>query len=346
MWALQENKRNEHKEMTSKTKPLIQKLLYLALCILLLFPVYVLVRHLFERSTVTNLPVPFYRKEKSPTHVDRVNRKKKGSICPILQGGLGNRLFQFSTSFAAARNKQMELIVPPDAEIRTVFAINVTSDKPIRLCKGFRKVLDNASPTYNKNLLNFSSEDNIQLGYGLQSWKYFHKYDTELRRQLTFQKHIQNTAEQTIGKIFQKRKIKSRKSITLVGVHIRRGDKVGNHDGFIIATPEYLNRSVNYYAKMYTAVLFLVISDDIAWSKTNMPTHVPVEFISLGKREFDMATVVACDHTIMTIGTFGWWIGYLTGGEVVYVKDAAKKGSRFERILNFEDHFYPQWVGL
>ncbi|OPL33020.1 hypothetical protein AM593_08641, partial [Mytilus galloprovincialis] len=187
------------------------------------------------------------------------------------------------------------------------------------------------------------SEDNIQLGYGLQSWKYFHKYDTELRRQLTFQKHIQNTAEQTIGKIFQKRKIKSRKSITLVGVHIRRGDKVGNHDGFNIATPEYLNRSVNYYAKMYTTVLFLVISDDIAWSKTNMPTHVPVEFISLGKREFDMASVVACDHTIMTIGTFGWWIGYLTGGEVVYVKDAAKKGSRFERILNFEDHFYPQW---
>ncbi|VDI25317.1 Hypothetical predicted protein [Mytilus galloprovincialis] len=208
--------------MTSKTKPLLRKLLYLGLCILLLFTIYVLVRQLFDRSTVTYVPVPFYRREISPTHVDRVTRKKKGSICPILQGGLGNRLFQFSTSFAAARTKQMELIIPSDAEIRKVFAINVTSDKPKRL----------------------------------------------------------------------------------------------------------------------------FISDGMAWSKINMPTHVPVEFISLGKREFDMATVVACDHTIMTIGTFGWWIGYLTGGKVVYVKDAAKKGSRFERILNFEDHFYPQWVGL
>ncbi|XP_063399492.1 galactoside alpha-(1,2)-fucosyltransferase 1-like isoform X2 [Mytilus trossulus] len=332
--------------MISKTKPLIQKLLYLALCILLLYQIYVLVRQLFDRSTVTNLPVPFYKRENLAIHVDRVTKKKKGSICPILQGGLGNRLFQFSTSFAAARTKQMELIVPPDAEIRKVFAINVTSDKPKRSCKGFRKVLDKASPTYNKSLLSFSSEDNVQLGYGLQSWKYFHMYDTELRRQLTFQKHIQINAEQTIEKILQRRKIKYRKSITLVGVHIRRGDKVQNNDGFKIATPEFLNRSVNYYVKMYATVLFLVISDGMDWSKKYMPTHVPVEFISLGKREFDMATVVACDHTIMTIGTFGWWIGYLTGGKVVYVKDVAKKGSRFERILSFQDHFYPQWIGL
>ncbi|CAC5359358.1 FUT1_2 [Mytilus coruscus] len=338
--------RNNSGSMTEKTKPLKQKLLYLAPCILLLFFVYVLLRQLFDRSRVTNLPVPLYRRKMSTTHFDRVTRKKKGSICPILQGGLGNRLFQFSTSFAVARTKQMELIVPADAEIRKVFEINVTSNKSKGLCKGFRKVLDKASPTFNKSLLNFSSEDNIQLGYGLQSWKYFHMYDKELRKQLTFRKHIQKTAEQTIWKILQRRKIKSRKSITLVGVHIRRGDKVRNNDGFNIATPEYLNRSVNYYAKRYASVIFLVISDGMDWSKNNMPSHVPVEFISLGKREFDMATVVACDHTIMTIGTFGWWIGYLTGGKVVYVKDAAKKGSRFERILNFEDHFYAEWVGL
>ncbi|XP_052070475.1 galactoside alpha-(1,2)-fucosyltransferase 2-like isoform X2 [Mytilus californianus] len=339
--------RNISGSMAEKKKPLQQKLLYLVPCILVLISVYLLLRQLFDTSTVVNLPVPLYRREMSTTHSDGVRRNKKGSICPILQGGLGNRLFQFSTTFAVARTKQMELIVPSDTEIRKVFVINVTSkNRPKGLCKGFRKVLDKASPTYNKSLLNFSSEDNIQLGYGLQSWKYFHMYDKELRRQLTFQKHIQNTAEQTIGKILQRRKITSRKSITLVGVHIRRGDKVGNHDGFNIATPEYLNRSVNYYTKRYAAVIFLVISDGMAWSKNNMPSHVPVEFISLGKREFDMATAVACDHTIMTIGTFGWWIGYLTGGEVVYVKDAAKKGSRFERILNFEDHFYPQWVGL
>ncbi|CAC5382437.1 FUT1_2 [Mytilus coruscus] len=301
---------------------------------------------LFVTSTEDISPVPLFRTEISSTNSYRVIKKKKGSICPILQAGLGNRLFQFSTSFAVARTKQMELIIPFDADIRKVFEINVTFTESKGLCKGFRKVLDKAHATYNKSLLNFSSTDNIQLGTGLQSWKYFYMYDKQIRRQLTFRKNIQSTAEQTILKILQRRKVRSRKSITLVGVHIRRGDKVGNNDGFNIATTEYLNRAVNYYTKRYALVLFLVISDGMAWSKTNMPSNVPVEFISLGKREFDMATVVACDHTIMTIGTFGWWIGYLTGGEVVYVKDAAKKGSRFERILSFEDHFYPQWVGL
>lgn len=77
----------------------------------------------------------------------------------------------------------MELIVPFDAEIRKVFRINVTSNKSKGLCKEFRKVVEKASPTYNKSFLNFGSEDNIQLGYGLQSWKYFHMYDKELRRQ-------------------------------------------------------------------------------------------------------------------------------------------------------------------
>ncbi|CAC5364304.1 FUT1_2 [Mytilus coruscus] len=300
-----------------------------------------------KRSTAETISeVPLYIESTVTRHYYSLIENRKGSICPILQGGLGNRLFQFSTAFAAARYKNMNLIIPSDAVISMVFEINETFDEARELCKGFRKILDKASPTFHKNLMNFSSHENIQLGYGLQSWKYFYMYDKQLKKQLTFRKHIQNEAKQTIDKILQRRNITSRKSINLVGVHIRKGDKVGNHDGFNIATPEYLSRSVNYYTKKYETVLFLVISDGMTWSRENMPSHVPVEYISLGKRELDMAAVVACDHTIMTIGTFGWWIGFLTGGDVVFMKDSAAKGSRFERILNFEDHYYPHWVGL
>ncbi|XP_052104113.1 galactoside alpha-(1,2)-fucosyltransferase 1-like [Mytilus californianus] len=337
--------------MTEKTK----QLKYLAQCGLILFLFFCILSltdtissvSLKRKSTAKTIAqVPLYIESPVTRHYNSLIEKRKGSICPILQGGFGNRLFQFSTAFAAARSKNMDLIIPSGAEISKVFEINETFNGAREVCKGFRKVLDKASPTFHKNLMNFSSTDNIQLGYGLQSWKYFYMYDKQLRKQLTFRKHIQNEAKQTIDKILQRRNITSRKSVNLVGVHIRRGDKVGNHDGFNIATPEYLSRSVIYYTNKYEAVIFLVISDGMSWSKENMPSHAPVEYISLGKRELDMATVVACDHTIMTIGTFGWWIGFLTGGDVVYVKDAAAKGSRFERILNFEDHYYPHWVGL
>ncbi|VDI43625.1 Hypothetical predicted protein, partial [Mytilus galloprovincialis] len=310
-------------------------------CIFIALVVYFLFGQVISKSKTTVTVVPL-----DSNIIVTTKSYKKGSICPILQGGLGNRLFQFSTAFAAATSKGMDILIPSDAQIRQVFEINVTFTNTSQLCKGLPKVLDKASPTYDRTILNFSSSSNIQLGYGLQSWKYFYKYDKQLRKQLTFQKHIKDAAKQEIYKILRKRNITSRKDITLVGVHIRRGDKVGNNDGFNIANPDYLNRAVNYYVTKYKSVLFIVISDGMEWSKHNMPTDVPIEYVSLGKPELDMATVVHCDHTIMTIGTFGWWIGYLTNGEVVYLKDAARKGSRFERILNHEDHFYSHWRGL
>ncbi|CAG2256968.1 FUT1_2 [Mytilus edulis] len=254
--------------------------------------VYLLFGQLVLKSTNTIIAVPSDRNTIVTIESYKNIATKKGLICPILQGGLGNRLFQFSTAFAAAMSKDMDVLIPSKAQIRQVFEINVKYTNISDFCKGFPKVLDKASPTYNT---------------------------------IDLSKHIKDAAEQEINKILQKRNIKSRQNITLVGVHIRRGDKVGNNDGFNIATPDYLNRSVNYYVTKYKFVLFIVISDGMKWSKDNMPSHVPIEYVSLGKRDLDMATVVACDHTIMTIGTFGWWIGYLTNGEVVYLKDAAKK---------------------
>ncbi|CAG2256966.1 FUT1_2 [Mytilus edulis] len=282
---------------TERTNSFTEILKNVGKCILIGLLVYLLFGQLVLKSTNTIIAVPSDRNTIVTIESYKNIETKKGLICPILQGGLGNRLFQFSTAFAAAMSKDMDVLIPSKAQIRQVFEINVKFTNISDFCKGFPK-------------------------------------------------HIKDAAEQEINKILQKRNIKSRQNITLVGVHIRRGDKVGNNDGFNIATPEYLNRSVNYYVTKYKFVLFIVISDGMKWSKDNMPSHVPIEYVSLGKRDLDMATVVACDHTIMTIGTFGWWIGYLTNGEVVYLKDAAKKGSRFERILNHKDHFYPHWIGL
>ena len=31
-----------------------------------------------------------------------------------------------------------------------------------------------------------------------------------------------------------------------------------------------------------------------------------------------MAVLTLCDHSILSIGTFGWWSAWLTGGKVVY----------------------------
>jgi galactoside 2-L-fucosyltransferase 1/2 len=60
----------------------------------------------------------------------------------------------------------------------------------------------------------------------------------------------------------------------------------------------------------------------------------------------DMAILSKCNHTIMTVGTFGWWAGFLAGGITVYFKDFPAVGSELSLGFDAGDYFLPEWVGL
>lgn len=70
----------------------------------------------------------------------------------------------------------------------------------------------------------------------------------------------------------------------------------------------------------------------------------------LGEIEFssamDLALLSSCNHVVMTVGSFGWWAGYLSGGTVVYFKDYPKPGSNIGRGFSAVDHYLPQWIGM
>ena len=59
-----------------------------------------------------------------------------------------------------------------------------------------------------------------------------------------------------------------------------------------------------------------------------------------------MATLALCNHTIATVGSFSWWIGYLAGGEVLYYNDWPKKGTTLDNEVIKEEYFPPSWIGL
>ena len=60
----------------------------------------------------------------------------------------------------------------------------------------------------------------------------------------------------------------------------------------------------------------------------------------------DLAVLAGCDHFIMSMGTYSWWAGWLTGGIVVYYRHPAREGSRYSKIFNHADFFPPHWVPL
>ena len=155
-----------------------------------------------------------------------------------------------------------------------------------------------------------------------------------------------------INKMLTEFNFTSTHNVTLVGVHIRRGnmlDELNTKAGFAVATKEYLENAVKFFiSKHFKNVIFVVCTDDMEWSKVNMPHDVTVHFEENNSREVDLAVLSSCSHVITTVGTFGWWAGWLSGGLVTYYKWPAMPGSpkRKDYSNDYSDYFMQQWIGL
>jgi len=164
-----------------------------------------------------------------------------------------------------------------------------------------------------------------------------------------------------------------------IGVHIRRSDMVIDSK-YTVADVGYFRRAVHFMMRTFSLhqLVFVVCSDDLYWSKYNFPaavsrvmSHVTVAndngnpsndttikasaanfsraFVVFSERheaEEDLAILSSCNHTIMTVGTYGWWGGYLAGGITIYYRNFPAKTSELWHWFSHKDHFPPNWIGL
>jgi galactoside 2-L-fucosyltransferase 1/2 len=273
-------------------------------------------------------------------------------LCPTFHGDLGNNMFQFASVLGIAMSKNMNIIVNCKSEINLVFKLNVDLRINTDICNNMQLLNEHISCGFDRKMVQLIKDNNFRVGQYLQSWKYFDTISGKLRKPLIFREHIDRNSREIVQNILLKRNV-TRHTTTLVGVHIRRGnminDKYFSNYGFEVATPQYLHRATSYYTRRYHGVLFIVTSaQNHAWAVKHMPTTHPSEFITTGRRELDMAILASCDHSIITVGSFGWWTGWLTNGEVTYFKLPAKPNSTLRKQCNhdYSDYFYPNWVGL
>jgi galactoside 2-L-fucosyltransferase 1/2 len=169
----------------------------------------------------------------------------------------------------------------------------------------------------------------------------------ELRRAFTFRDEHQSAAEATINAIADKftraqaakrakkgkKPLKKPKERVFVGIHSRRTDHVSyeNARGRTDLKPSYFLQAMDLFRehfqqKLKKDVVFVYVSDDLEWGKKHVLPRVgsgdlflageglPDSVDSIGH---DMAVLAACNHTIMTYGTFGFWSAFLAGGSVV-----------------------------
>lgn len=217
---------------------------------------------------------------------------------------------------------------------------NVTIYRRESLCCGFDNRVLNFNPQ--------PGETYRAITY-LQSWKYFENASEQLNKQLVFKPKSTASAENVIAEVLKKFNVSSRRDVVLVAMHIRRGDMtMKNTYGHEVATPEYLYKAVDHFNN-FLNVIYVVCSTDLTWIKANMPKIAERVYFNTPNAypENDLALIASCDHVITTVGTFGWWGAWFSGGLVTYYKWPARDGTVLRKGFSedFMDFFYPKWVG-
>ncbi|CAH2329949.1 galactoside 2-alpha-L-fucosyltransferase 2-like [Pelobates cultripes] len=262
-------------------------------------------------------------------------------------GRLGNLMGEYATVYGLARlNGYQAYILPKMHEqLSKIFKIQL----PVLN----QEVADHINWT-DYTIRNFMSPEykNIQgeyvklTGYPC-SWNFYDYLRDEIFKEFSFHEWIKEESYAYLAKVRG-----NKKNVTFVGVHVRRGDYVKimeNKDG-VVGDKEYLQKAMDYFRNKYQNPIFVVASNGMDWCKENINNSVgDVHFAGdgiEGSPARDFALLVHCNHTIMTIGTFGFWVGYMTGGETVYLANFSLTDFRpYRRMINAA-FYLPEWIGI
>ena len=279
-------------------------------------------------------------------------------LCPYFRGGLGNLMFMYASLYGIAKTNEMILVLNEKDHINSVFPkLNVVRMKNTTFCEKAELVGEVRPCAYDLGTINFNKKKNIRQKAYLQSWKYFQNVEQEIREQFVFPASVQDKAQRVINNytsIYTAKRGRVQ-NLQIIGVHIRRGDYLlpGKIKyGYNIVTKKYIDNAFQYFRTRYNnTCLFLVFTGtgkkDIKWREENIKGD-DVLNVFANPRDIDMCALSMCNHTIITVGSFGWWSAWLANGTTVYFKDVAKQNSPLRKAFSkdMSDFFFPSWVGL
>jgi len=187
---------------------------------------------------------------------------------------------------------------------------------------------------------------NVSLLFFLQSYRYFREVEDQLRVDLTFKPDVLHTARRWLRK---RTPVKWRTvEFWRVAIHVRRTDYVwpqNVRDGWPVATADYFRRSMSFFTGCLERVQFVVLSDDLPWCREHINATNTV-YSSGHSPTVDMAIASLCDHAIITVGSYGWWVAWFANGITITQKDVPRNGSRLAKRLRRDDYYKPEWIGL
>jgi len=249
------------------------------------------------------------------------------------QGQLGNQLFQYAAVLGIARRNAMVPCLHGDP--LGPFFDGVESHACVRR---------DSTPVFSENggyatYHDFRFEHDAVLDGYLQSFRYF---PSNARAALRIKPALQRQAAATLAGL---------PAGVRVALHVRR-----RHDALeYLRLPgaAYYRQAMALFRARHAAAVFVVVSDDVAWCRAQPHfRHADVHVQRPGQAPAaDLALLAACDHVILSRGTFGWWGAYLgadaRNGSVVYYDREFDMSSPINKgHVEPRDFYPPRWMAL
>ncbi|MBG6174941.1 hypothetical protein IWQ55_002766 [Labrenzia sp. EL_208] len=252
-------------------------------------------------------------------------------IISRIVGGIGNQMFQYamgrSLAIASGQQFKLDLSSLKKYKLRD-YELNQFCIKAQPLSKWEQKIRQKYSSlaiartlvsaasclevreedlTFKQELKGLNSPAYL-VGYW-QSEKYFNEIAGQIRHDFSLK------SEFTPARSAMHSKIKA--SADPVSVHVRRGDYVTNPRANAIhgtCEPDWYAAAMMQMQDQYDNLEFFVFSDDIAWSKANLPDYPATTFVEPqgdGRDVEDIHLMAACKSHIVANSSFSWWGAWL-----------------------------------
>ncbi|CAF1490628.1 unnamed protein product [Didymodactylos carnosus] len=280
-------------------------------------------------------------------------------------GRLGNRMFMFASAMGLALTHSCRLYIdqPIINELLSWFQLNLPKNITINKehytnLSRFIQQKKNLC-TYFPELMKPYAIKYLELRGFWQAHGHFVKFKNEIRKQFTFKptiakriasffktyicQQINCTSNYLAKNVTQVQlKLDLRDSpYTWIGIHIRRGDYLR---GRRVSSIKFIIDAMDYFIDKYgNKSLFVITSDDKSYCARTFlnRTNVLITPSSFSPAD-DLATLAVCEHTIVTVGTFGWWGAFLSGGEAICDVKSSQNPTAIDNNCA-RQAFFPEW---
>jgi len=270
-------------------------------------------------------------------------------------GGVGNQMFQYAALYGISKANGFRPVMCGQTVVGRVFRqlkVKRIQQDVALVSKSYGVYLERKTNAFDSRALSLNFMRNIVLDGFYQSWRYFDHVRSDIRKQFEFRSSTVATVNNFLSD--SAKLLATNEPCVYVGIHVRRGDLLSNRNdkaGYTVADATYFSHAMRYYAKKFERVVFVVCSDDMSWSTSNVKSTLSNSVVVFSQfstlsPEFDLALLSHCNHSIISVGSFGWWAAWLAGGETVYYRDFPRPGSSLRDNFRMGDYYLPRWIAM